>query len=126
MWDCVTPKDADGNVIYFWLEAGDHELKLEAVPGEIGNIMRRLDDIVYYLNSYYRQILQITSPTPDEYNTYMIHKQIPSILPDFEKYAQQLRDIKSEIEVLAGTEGTEAVSLETMAKLLDKCIKRPG
>ncbi len=125
MWDCVTPKDADGNVIYFWLEAGDHELKLEAVPGEIGNIMRRLDDIVYYLNSYYRQILQITSPTPDEYNTYMIHKQIPSILPDFEKYAQQLRDIKSEIEVLAGTEGTEAVSLETMAKLLDKCIKRP-
>lgn len=124
-WQCVTPTDADGNVIYFWVEAGEHELTLEAVPGEIGDIMRRLDDIVYYLNSYYRQILQITSPTPDEYNTYMIHKQIPSILPDFEVYAQQLRDIKTEIEVLAGTEGTEAVSLETMAKLLDKCIKRP-
>ena len=55
----------------------------------------------------------------------MIHRQIPSILPDFEVYAQQLRDIKTEIEVLAGTEGTEAVSLETMATLLDQCIKRP-
>lgn len=124
-WQCVTPTDEDGNTVYFWLTAGDHELTLEAVPGEIGDIMRRLDDLVYYLNSYYRQILQITSPTPDEYNTYMIHKQIPSILPDFEIYAKELRDVKSDIEKLAGTEGTEAVSLETMAKLLDKCIKRP-
>lgn len=125
MWECVTPTDSENNVLYFWLEAGEHELALEAVPGEIGNIMRQLDDIVYYLNSYYRQILQITSPTPDEYNTYMIHKQIPSILPDFEVYAKQLRDVKAEIEKLAGTSGTEAVSLETMAKLLEKCIKRP-
>lgn len=125
VWECVTPTDADGNTIYFYLEEGEHELTLEAVPGEIGDIMRRLDDLIYYLNSYYRQILQITSPTPDEYNTYMIHKKIPSILPDFAVYAEDLRTIKSEIEVLAGTEGTEAVSLETMAKLLDKCIKRP-
>ncbi len=124
-WQCVTPTDENGNTIYFWLEAGEHEISLEAVPGEIGDIMRRLDDLVFYLNSYYRQILQITSPTPDEYNTYMIDKQIPSILPDFEIYAQQLRDIKDEIETLAGTTGTEAVSLETMAQLLDKCIDRP-
>lgn len=124
-WQCVTPTDADGNTLYFWLEAGEHELALEAVPGEIGDIMRRLDDLVFYLNSYYRQILQITSPTPDEYNTYMIDKQIPSIIPDFEIYAQDLRDIKAEIETLSGTTGTEAVSLETMAQLLDKCIDRP-
>lgn len=124
-WQCVYPADADDNVLYFYLEAGEHELALEAVPGEIGDIMRRLDDLIYYLNSYYRQILQITSPTPDEYNTYLIHKKIPSILPDYEKYAEELRAIKAEIEILAGTEGTEAVSLETMAKLLDKCIKRP-
>lgn len=124
-WQCVTPTDADGNIIYFYLDEGEHELALEAVPGEIGDIMRRLDDIVYYLNSYYRQILQITSPTPDEYNTYMIHRQIPSILPDYAVYAEELRQIKSEIEVLSGTKGTEAVSLETMAKLLDKCIDKP-
>ncbi len=124
-WQITTPTDADGNPLYFWLEAGEHELTLEAVPGEIGDIMRQLDDIVYYLNSYYRQILQITGPTPDEYNTYMIHKQIPEIVPDFIKYAEQLRALKARIEYLAGTEGTEAVSLETMAKLLDKCADRP-
>ena len=124
-WKCVTPTDADGNTLYFYLEAGKHTLTLEAMPGEIGDIMRRLDDVVYYLNSYYRQILQITGPSPDEYNTYMIQNQIPGIIDDFKLYAQQLRDIKNEVETLAGTAGTEAVSLETMAKLLDRLIKRP-
>lgn len=124
-WECVTPTDENGNTLYFYLEAGEHSLTLEAVPGEIGDIMRQLDDIVYYLNSYYRQILQITGPSPDEYNTYMIQNQIPSIIPDFKEYSQKLRDLKSEIEVMAGTKGTEAVSLETMAELLDRCIKRP-
>ena len=123
-WQCVTPTDADGNTIYFWLEAGEHELTLEAIPGEIGDIMRRLDDLVYYLNSYYRQILQITGPSPDEYNTYSIHNQIPGILDDFAAYSEELLAVKAEIETLAGTKGTEAVSLETMSKLLDRCIKR--
>ena len=124
-WECVTPTDENGNALYFWLEAGDHTLALEAVPGEIGDIMRQLDDVVYYLNSYYRQILQITGPLPDEYNTYMIQNQIPSIIPDFQKYSDMLIDLKGQIEVLAGTEGTEAVSLETMSDLLKRCIKRP-
>ncbi len=124
-WDCVSPTDENGNILYFYLEAGEHSITLEAIPGEIGDIMRQLDDIVYYLNSYYRQILQITGPSPDEYNTYMIQNQIPSILPDFETYSAELRELKKEIEVLAGTEGTEAVALETMADLLDRCIKRP-
>ena len=124
-WKCVTPTDADGNTLYFYLEEGDHTITLEAMPGEIGNIMRQLDDIVYYLNSYYRQILQITGPSPDEYNTYMIQNQIDGIIDDFRLYAQQLRELKANVEVLAGTEGTEAVSLETMAKLLDRLVKRP-
>ncbi len=124
-WEQTTVCDENGNPIYFWLEAGEHELALEAIPGEIGDIMRKLDDLVYYLNSYYRQILQITGPSPDEYNTYSIHVKIPSILGDYEKYAQQLRDVKAEIETLAGTTGTEAISLETMAKLLERCIDRP-
>lgn len=124
-WQCVSPTDADNNVLYFYLEKGPHTLELEAMPGEIGDIMRQLDDIVYYLNSYYRQILQITGPTPDEYNTYMIQNQIEGIQDDFLTYSQQLRELKAEVEKLAGTSGTEAVSLETMAKLLQRLNKKP-
>lgn len=125
VWDLVVPQDENGNTLYFYLDAGKHNLMLEAMPGEIGGIMRKLDDVIYYLNSYYRQILQITGPSPDEYNTYMIQNQIEGILDDFATYAVSLRNIKTEVETLAGTKGTEAISLETMAKLLDRLVDKP-
>ena len=124
-WSVTTPTDEDGNTLYFYLEAGEHTLTLEAVPGDIGEIMRELDDLVYELNSYYRQILMITGSDPDEYTDYMVYKQIPDLLDDFQTYADELRALKAKIEEIAGTSGTEAVSLETMAQLLDKMISRP-
>ncbi len=124
-WSITTPKSENGDDLYFYLQAGTNTISLEAVPGEIGEIMGNLDELVYNINSYYRQIRQITGPDPDEYNNYMIDTAIPSIVPDFKEYAQTLRDKKAEIEKLSGSGGTEAETLEKMAIVLDKCIKKP-
>lgn len=124
-WSITTPKSENGDDLYFYLQAGTNTISLEAVPGEIGEIMGDLDELVYNINSYYRQIRQITGPDPDEYNNYMIDTAIPSIVPDFKEYAQTLRDKKVEIEKLSGSGGTEAETLEKMAIVLDKCIKKP-
>lgn len=123
-WSITTPKSENGDDLYFYLQAGTNTISLEAVPGEIGEIMGDLDELVYNINSYYRQIRQITGPDPDEYNNYMIDTAIPSIVPDFKEYAQTLRDKKAEIEKLSGSGGTEAETLEKMAIVLDKCIKK--
>ena len=124
-WSITTPKSENGDDLYFYLQAGTNTIFLEAVPGEIGEIMGNLDELVYNINSYYRQIRQITGPDPDEYNNYMIDTAIPSIVPDFKEYAKTLRDKKAEIEKLSGSGGTEAETLEKMAIVLDKCIKKP-
>lgn len=124
-WSITTPKSENGDDLYFYLQAGTNTISLEAVPGEIGEIMGDLDELVYNINSYYRQIRQITGPDPDEYNNYMIDTAIPSIVPDFKEYAKTLRDRKAEIEKLSGSGGTEAETLEKMAIVLDKCIKKP-
>ncbi|WP_278339736.1 extracellular solute-binding protein [Ruminococcus bicirculans (ex Wegman et al. 2014)] len=124
-WSITTPKSENGDDLYFYLQAGTNTISLEAVPGEIGEIMGDLDELVYNINSYYRQIRQITGPDPDEYNNYMIDTAIPSIVPDFKEYAKTLRDKKAEIEKLSGSGGTEAETLEKMAIVLDKCIKKP-
>lgn len=124
-WSIITPKSENGDDLYFYLQAGTNTISLEAVPGEIGEIMGNLDELVYNINSYYRQIRQITGPDPDEYNNYMIDTAIPSIVPDFKEYAKTLRDKKAEIEKLSGSGGTEAETLEKMAIVLDKCIKKP-
>ena len=124
-WEVVTPTDADGNTLYFYLEAGEHTISLEAIPGEIGEIMGELDEIVYNINSYYRKIRQITGPDPDEYNNYMIDQAIPTIMEDFKTYSKQLREYQATIEELAGSGGTEAVTLDKMAIILDKCTDKP-
>lgn len=124
-WSITTPKSENGDDLYFYLQAGTNTISLEAVPGEIGEIMGDLDELVYNINSYYRQIRQITGPDPDEYNNYMIDTAIPSIVPDFKEYAKTLRDKKAEIEKLSGSGGTEAETLEKMAIVLDECIKKP-
>lgn len=124
-WSITTPKSENGDDLYFYLQTGTNTISLEAVPGEIGEIMGNLDELVYNINSYYRQIRQITGPDPDEYNNYMIDTAIPSIVPDFKEYAKTLRDKKAEIEKLSGSGGTEAETLEKMAIVLDKCIKKP-
>ncbi|MBQ9374740.1 MAG: extracellular solute-binding protein [Ruminococcus sp.] len=124
-WSVTTPKTEDGDIMYFHLTKGEHELTFEAVPGEIGEIMGELDEVVYNINSYYRKIRQITGPDPDEYNNYMIDKAIPNIVKDFKTYSKRLREIQDEIEDLSGTGGTEAVTLNKMAIILDKCTSKP-
>ncbi|MGN0623522.1 MAG: extracellular solute-binding protein [Oscillospiraceae bacterium] len=124
-WNLTVPKAKNGQIMYFYLEAGTHEITLEAVPGEIGEIMGDLDEIVYNVNSYYRRIRQITGPDPDEYNNYMIDKAIPGIIDDFKTYSESLRTQMKRIEELSGQGGTEAVTLDKLAIVLDKCTEKP-
>lgn len=124
-WNVTTPEDEDGNAIYYYLEAGTHTMTLEAVPGEIGDIMAELDDLVYDITSYYRKIRQVTGPDPDTYTDYQIDKAIPDIIEKFEEFSDELMEKKEEIEALAGTGGSEAVTLEKMAIVLDNCVDRP-
>ena len=123
-WTLTSP-EFGSDPMYFYLESGKNTLTLEAIPGEIGEIMDEIDTIVYNTNSYYRQIRQITGPSPDEYNNYNIDKAIPTVIDDFKSYSKQLTDAQKKIEELSGTGGTEAVTLRTMAIILDKCVDKP-
>ena len=121
-WYQQTLQTESGEDIYIYLTAGKHTIAFEAVPGDIGEIMNELDDIVYTLNYYYRRILMITGPTPDEFKDYFIYKSIPTIEADFTTLAARLRGIKASIEEITGA-GSEDAVLETMAVLLDRCVK---
>ena len=122
-WVLTVPSKGE-EPMYFYLEQGGHELTLEAVPGEIGAIMGDIDEIVYQVNSYYRQIRAITGPTPDEYNNYDIKGSIPGIIDKFKEFSASLREQMKKIEQLSGTGGTEAVTLDKLAIVLDKCVSK--
>lgn len=124
-WQTVEFCDDDGNPIYLYLEAGKkNTITLEAIPGDIGEVMQRLDDLIYELNYYYRRILMITGPSPDEYNDYYIDEQIPELLSVFQNAIDTLYAEKAGIEELTG-EGSEASTLQTMAVILQMAVDEP-
>lgn len=125
-WSVVTPKSESGEDIYVYLTGGAaHTITMEVIPGEIGDSMRKLDNVVFELNNYYRQILMITGPNPDKYTDYYVHDKIPGLLDEFAKLSQDLKDVQQNIESLAGSEGSEASTLERMTVVLDQCIEKP-
>ena len=123
-WQTVEFCDANGETIYLELTQGWHEITLEAIPGDIGEVMQRLDDLIFDLNYYYRRILMITGPSPDEYNDYFLDEQIPELLDVFQNAVDTLYAEKAGIEALTG-EGSEASTLQTMAVILQMAVDEP-
>lgn len=125
-WILVTPQTEDGEDIYVFLSGGEeHTVTLECVPGEIGEPMRKLDDIVADLNACYRRILMITGPSPDKYTDYYVHEKLPDIVGEFEEISAELKKIRKEIEAISNSKGSDSSAIENMAVILDKCIKKP-
>ncbi|NMA79061.1 MAG: ABC transporter substrate-binding protein, partial [Clostridiales bacterium] len=124
-WYATTLNDGEDE-IYVYLKADEkHVIELEAVPGVIGESMRRLDDIIYDLNYYYRRILMITGPEPDELNDYNVDVQIPNLIEEFQRISDGLMQEKANIESMTKQKGSEATALEATAIILNRAIKKP-
>lgn len=119
-WSVASPD------IYVYLDAdSDHTLTMEVVPGEIGDSLRRLEEVLAEMNVQYRKILMITGPAPDKYTDYYVHEKIPDLVERLEYLSAELKDIQDDIEKLGGSYGSEAAVLENTAVILDKCVKKP-
>lgn len=119
-WSVASPD------VFVYLDAGsDHTLTMEVVPGEIGESLRRLEEVVEEINVQYRRILMITGPVPDKYTDYYVHEKLPDLTERLEELSGQLKDIQKDIEKLGGSYGSEAAVVGNMAVILDKCVKNP-
>ncbi len=125
-FESVVPTDEAGDDAYFYLEAGEHTISLEAIPGEIGASMSIIDNIVYEANQLYMKILMITGPTPDIYTDYYVHEEIPELLDTFQILSDNLKAERKKIDVLSQSNGSEAATLDRLADILDKCIDKPN
>lgn len=119
-WDVVSP-DA---LIY--LDPGsDHTITMEVIPGDVGDQLRRLEDVLDDVDKQYRNILMITGPAPDKYTDYYVNEKLPDLTDDLKELSGKLKAVQRDMESLSGSYGSEAAVLENMAVILDKCVKDP-
>lgn len=123
-WQTVVPSDRNGDPIYVKLHQGDNTIAFEAIPGDIGEVTVRLDDIISTLNTYYQRIVMITSTDPDEYKDYLLEEKIPELPEVFQAAVTALEKEKRGIEEIAG-EGAETAGIETLIVVLKRAIKHP-
>ena len=109
----------------FYFEAGrTYEMGMEVVLGEMGEILRKVQEVVVALNADYRKILMITGVSPDRYRDYYFPVKIPDTLADMKKQSQVLQEV---IDALAkeGRKGERISTLSKMVFLLDGMTSKP-
>lgn len=123
-WQTVMLLDRSGDPIYIKLNQGDNTISFEAIPGDMGEVTTRLEDVIVTLNQYYRRIVMITSTDPDEYKDYLLEEKIPELLDVFQAAVNALENEKNGIEGISG-KGAETAGIETLIVMLKKAIKHP-
>lgn len=85
--------------VKYWLNKGVNTLRLEVVLGDVSKTTSEIDEIVYTLNNYYRQIIMITGSNPDTYRDYNLESEIPELINTLESVSKKLKDLYEEITI---------------------------
>ncbi len=104
----------------FYLEPGDHTLRLEVTLGEMGDVVRQVSDIMSSINTDYLEILKLTGATPDSYRDYGFGRVLPHVIEDFVIQSRNIDEVVAYIEGMAGLKSDNSATLSEISRLLIK------
>ncbi|NLU40750.1 MAG: hypothetical protein GXX08_00910, partial [Firmicutes bacterium] len=109
----------------FYLTKGKHELTLVACLGDLAGLLQQTEISLYEMNTIYRNIIMITSATPDPLRSYQLEKRIPGLLERLKVQAGIMRSMAKEFESLTGQRGGHTAVLTDIAIMLERMVDKP-
>ena len=109
----------------FYLEAGKNFLELEAVLGDLAELMKVTEETLYQLNTIYRRIVMITSANPDPIRDYQLEERIPDTLEEMKIQADVLEELANGLEDYTGQKGGHVLVLRNLARQLNDMAADP-
>ena len=122
-WRTDVLEDEEGNPYMFYLEAGEHTLRMEVVLGEFSDVIAEVQDCVSQLNAIYRKVIRITGVSPDTYRDYQIEASLPGLNAEMVAVRDQLDNAIVSLRAAAGRTSDKETVLITMRDQLDYLIK---
>ena len=112
----------------FYFEKGvTYTIKLEVTLGEMGDVIRIVQDALNSINDDYLSIIQLTGATPDNYRDYGFSRIMPDVLIDMVKQAKILNNEDSKAPGVAQTltklAGQKSSNVGTLQKVSDLLLK---
>lgn len=117
--------DTHDEPFLFYLEKGKHEISLEAVLGDLADLLFQTEEALYELTSIYRSIIMITSTTPDPMRSYQLDRRIPNLLKRLAEQSRVLTEMAAEFELLTGQKGGHLATLTDLSRMLDRMVDKP-
>ncbi len=107
----------------FYLTKGEHELEMWVALGGMAEVLSNVETSLSNINEYYLQILMLTGSEPDEYRDYEFGRLMPEVIKGLAAEAKNLYAISAELEAINGTKGSDSVTLDNVALLLERMAK---
>ncbi len=121
-WDMVTLSDPNGEPYLFHLTKGEHTVRLQATLGDMGVILRELEDSIYRLNLIYRKILVLTGVNPDRFRDYNIAKMYPEVIEAMDLESKRLYKLVDDTVAITGQKSDRVAVAQTLAVQLENFV----
>ncbi len=121
-WEMRTLGDEQGNPYRFYLTAGAHTIRMEVTMGEMGPILRRIEDSIYRLNQIYRKLLVLTGVNPDRFRDYNLSKVYPEVIEAMDLESKRLYQIVDDTVATTGQKSDRVAVAQTLAVQLEQFV----
>ena len=121
-WDMRTLADQEGTPFRFWLTKGSHTIRMEVNMGEMGPILKQVEDSIFRLNQIYRKILVLTGINPDRFRDYKLAATYPEAIQAMDLEYKRLYKIVDDIVATTGEKSDRAAAAQTLATQLEQFV----
>ena len=111
------------NPYLFWLEQGYNTIRMEAVLGDYAPLMREVQEATANLNNLYRQIVMITSTSPDRRRDYRIGLRLPHLEAELRYEGARLTRVFEELTQLSVGRGERDAVIRNMSRTLSNLYR---
>ena len=118
-WELLTLSDDAGTPYRFWLEAGEHTVRLEATLGEMGPILQDMKNSLDRLNRIYRRVLVLTGVNPDRFRDYKLEEVYPEVIKAMELESMRLYKLVDDTVAITGQKSDRVAVAQTLAVQLE-------
>ena len=122
-WEMRTLGDRDGNPYRFYLKKGSHTIRMEVTLGEMGPVLKEVEDSIFRLNQIYRKLLVLTGANPDRFRDYKLAQVYPETIEAMDLESKRLYKIVDEIVATTGEKSDRAAAAQTLATQLEMFVQ---
>lgn len=124
-WRIETLGDKNGSDFYFYLEKGPHTITMKVVLGETEKIITGIERSVNDISDLYRDIVMLTSSSPDMNFDYEFERNIPDLMPRMNNIKNNIEQMIRDLSDITAARTTIANHLTRVGELFDGLIKDP-